>query len=108
MTKVNQTKTDGDTVRLILSNGWLELFEKRHEPHQIVYHGKQASVDVVDATDLVPTIIRKLQRYKKHFMYNTDEFGLQYRLSPNSTIASQQFCGIKKDNGRITCLACCN
>lgn len=74
----------------------------------MIYHCEQASVDVVNAMDLVPAIIRQLQGYEKHCTYKADEFGLQYRLSPNSTIASQQSRGIKNDNIRITFLACCN
>lgn len=40
--------------------------------------------------------------------YNADEFELQYRIAPNSTIAVAQLSGSKKYKACITCLASYN
>lgn len=47
----NYTKADGDTIKLVFFNGWLEKFKKRYGLCQIIYHGEQASTDVVNAMD---------------------------------------------------------
>lgn len=75
---------------------------------KIFFPDGQAFVDVLSAMYSVPAIIRQLKGYEIDWVYNLDEFGLQYRLSPNSTIVSQLLRSVKKDKARITCLACCN
>lgn len=108
LTAVNQTKENGDAIRIIHLCAWLEKFEEGHELRRSIYHGEQASVDVVNAMDSVPEIVRELRGYEKDCIYIVEELGLQYRLSPDSTMASQQLRCMKKNKARIECLGCCN
>lgn len=40
--------------------------------------------------------------------FNADEFGLSYRMEPNTTIARERLLGRKKEKQRISVLACAN
>ena len=101
--------TNDDTApELHFSNGWLQKFKKRHGLRRVSYHGEQASAAFSEAERALPLIRTMLDGYNLDEIYNADEFGLQYRLALNKTIAATQLSGSKKDKARITCLACCN
>lgn len=59
-------------------------------------------------TRYLPAIQALLHTYIPEDIFNADEFGLQYLLSPDTTIARSQLEGWENDEERITALACCN
>lgn len=75
---------------------------------QISYHGEEACVAFSDTERALPLIRMMLKNYNLDDIYNAEEFGLQYGLAPNKTIAATQLRDIKKHKARITCLSCCN
>ena len=102
------TTEEHTAPKLHLSNGGLHKFRKMHGFRQISYHGEQASAAFTESQRALPLVRVMFQGYNLDEIYDADEFGLQYRLAPNNTIAATQLSGSKKDKARITCLACRN
>ncbi len=59
-------------------------------------------------TEKLPAIVKKLSMCAIHDVWNVDEFGLFYKLSPASTIRPERIPGRKKVKDRQTFLACLN
>ena len=91
-----------------LSNGWLQKVKKSHAFRPISFYGQQASAAFTEAQRALPLITMMLQGYNLDEIYKADEFSLQYRLARNKIITATHLSSSKKDNARITCLACCN
>ncbi|XP_072172602.1 tigger transposable element-derived protein 4-like [Diadema setosum] len=93
------------------SNGWLARFKERHNIHQLQVCGDSAGVDevTVDAwrTESLPTIVKD---YDQHDIYNADETGLFYRMTPDKTLAfSGTEChGTKQNKDRVNVMLCAN
>ena len=47
-------------------------------------------------------------QYRPEDVYNADETGLFFRMTPNQTLATKTVKGMKKDKNRITVLLCTN
>lgn len=84
------------------SNGWLFKFQARHQLKSLKLHGEAGSADMIAITEQLPSIIAKLREYRRCDIYNMDETGLFYRMSPDRTIAAQQIEGSKKDKTRMS------
>ncbi len=57
------------------------------------------------AHELLPKLLRGVPA---HYIYNTDETGVNYRTQPTSTLASQPRSGIKLAKDRLTDVLCVN
>jgi hypothetical protein len=58
--------------------------------------------------ETIEQIIEKIKQYKLQDIYNMDETGLFYRMSPDKTISTRQIEGSKKDKTRMTVAFTCN
>ena len=56
----------------------------------------------------LPFLQNMISQYDANDVWNLDEFGLFYNMSPSRSIAHTQLVGRKKNKARISCLACAN
>lgn len=109
--KANEFAERFEEKAFVCSNGWLDRFKKRNNISCGKIVGEAASVcasDVEKWKDQVwPDVI---QNYEENDVFNADEAGLFYKMTPNQTL---KFKGEKCSNGklskvRITVLVCAN
>ena len=53
-------------------------------------------------------MVELLSQYRPEDVYNADETGLFFRLTPNQTLSTKAVKGKKKDKNQITVLLCTN
>ena len=91
------------------SRGWLQGFKKRHRIRKYNQSGESGSADLSEET---LRRIAELQDICKEFdhkdIYNADETGLFWLMTPNTTLASKPQKGRKHIKSRITLHACSN
>ena len=103
----------GEDTYFKASEGWKWAFCKRHGIRKLCFKGEKLSADKEAADQFVPRF-RKLveERSLSHNqIFNCDETGLNYRLLPESTLASsfeKSADGRKKSKDRVTLNVCSN
>eukprot|EP00172_Hildenbrandia_rubra_P002184 Plantae.Rhodophyta-Hildenbrandia_rubra.ctg28771.p1 GENE.Plantae.Rhodophyta-Hildenbrandia_rubra.ctg28771~~Plantae.Rhodophyta-Hildenbrandia_rubra.ctg28771.p1 ORF type:complete len:550 (+),score=102.22 Plantae.Rhodophyta-Hildenbrandia_rubra.ctg28771:784-2433(+) len=90
------------------SSGWLEKFKKRVGIKSYQMHGERGSVDEGALKEARQHIRSLLAEYELKDIYNMDETGLYYRMSPSKTLATQQRRGLNKSKERVTLALCSN
>lgn len=109
--KANEFAEKFEEKAFVCSNGWLDRFKKRNCISCGKVVGEEASVRKLDVekwkNEVWPDII---QSYEEQDIFNADEAGLFYRMTPNQTL---KFKGEKCSSGklskvRITVLVCAN
>jgi hypothetical protein len=86
------------------SNGWLDGFKKRYKIKEFVQHGEGSSAEVLTLQAIQQmTELRLLSsRYCDQDIFNMDETGLFWKLTPNLTLATEARSGGKKSKDRVT------
>jgi uncharacterized protein CbrC (UPF0167 family) len=95
-------------TELKCSGGWVQRFCKRHGFRSFQSHGESGDAQMEGIDDQLDTIRKKIEAYDLADIYNMDETGLFYNMSPDKTIAQRQIEGSKKDKTRITIAFICN
>lgn len=90
------------------SNGWLQKFKKRHQLKSYSYSGETGDVDIDELKSKCADIKTILSKFEKSEIYNLDETGLFYKISPNKTISDGPVKGRKREMDRISLILCCN
>lgn len=95
------------------SDGWLGRWKKRHGIRNLKICGEKLSADMSAVDDFKEDFKRIVEEngYVEDQIYNCDETGLNYKMLPNSTLASKNEAaapGYKKSKERVTILACAN
>jgi hypothetical protein len=90
--------------KLIFSNGWLDSFKRRNNIRRYRIHGESGSAPIASLPEERMKLRQLLSRYTLDKIYNIDETGLYYRMSPNQTLSTKPVRGEKKDKTRITIL----
>jgi len=90
--------------QLSFSNGWLDKFKKRNNIRKYQVHGESGSAPLASLPEERAKLQQLLSRFTLDRIYNIDETGLYYRMSPNQTLSSKPVLGQKKDKTRITVL----
>ena len=72
-------------LNLKLSNGWLHKFKKRNKFKRYYCSGESADLNVTNIIQDLPNIIQELRNFSLNDIWNADEFGLMYKMAPNST-----------------------
>ncbi|KAI0994891.1 hypothetical protein K3495_g13288 [Podosphaera aphanis] len=90
------------------SNGWLQSFCTRHHLKMHRQRGESGSVNTELVEQELPALKALLSGYASRDIFNVDETGLFYRISPDQNISARQTEGMKKDKTRITILFCAN
>lgn len=89
------------------SSGWLHRFKQRFNIKQRNHHGEAASVD--EKASIEMAAIRTLAgSYAEDDIYNMDETGLFWRMSPSRGLTTQSRPGSRKDKTRISIVCCAN
>lgn len=100
-----------ENTEFVCSRSWVERFKKRHNisSGKIVGESAGVNMNVVDdwLNNVWPTI-RDSYEYKD--IYNADETGLFYKLTPDSTLkfVGKNCAGDKLSKVRLTVLAAAN
>jgi hypothetical protein len=81
---------------LTFSNGWITRFKKRNGLRRHKLHGESASAPLETLPQEREKLWRILQRYSLDDVYNADETGLFFRMTPNETLAYRPVNGTKK------------
>ena len=90
------------------SEGWLQRFKDRHNVRKRRQYGESGSVDVAAAAPRLETIQSIVTEYPSEDIYNVDEAGLFWLLTPDTTLATRTLHGKKKKKDRITIVPCSN
>jgi hypothetical protein len=81
---------------LTFSSGWITRFKKRNGLRRYKLHGESASVSLETLSQEREKLQRTLRRYNLDDIYNADETGLFFRMTPNETLAHSPVNGTKK------------
>ncbi|CAB5323547.1 unnamed protein product [Rhizophagus irregularis] len=84
------------------SNGWLGGFKSRNNLSKQRIHGESNSAPLSTLPELRAELQELISKYDPNDVFNFDEMGLFYRMTPNQTLASGPVSGTKKDKTRIT------
>lgn len=91
------------------STGWLSRFKQRYGIRQFIQHGEAASApDNVEVEESMRVIQDILMYKEEHEIYNMDETALFWRMTPDSSLTTEQLSGFKKDKNRMTAALCSN
>ncbi|KAI0995738.1 hypothetical protein K3495_g12442 [Podosphaera aphanis] len=71
-------------------------------------HGESGSVSTELVEQELPPLEALLSGYASRDIFNADETGLFYRMSPDQTISARQTEGMKKDKTKLKILFCAN
>lgn len=95
----------------VCSNGWLDRFKKRNNITCGRIVGEASSVCPTDVSDWMENVWPEIIRdYAEKDIFNADEAGLFYKLTPNQTLKmkGEKCVGGKLSKVRITVLVCGN
>lgn len=86
------------------SNGWIDGFKKRFKIKEYIRHGEASSADINNpqAISQMEELRALCATYDPCNIFNMDETGLFWKLTPNRTLATQAVSGGKKSKDRIT------
>lgn len=86
------------------SNGWLGGFKVRFQIKEYITHGEggSAAIDLPDAIKQMDDLRTLCTEYEHRNILNMDETGLNWKSSPNRTLATKSRAGGKKAKDRIT------
>ena len=91
-----------------LSNGWLYKFEKRNSLKRYCLFGESVDVNIQGIISELPKLLEKISKYSMNDVFNADEFGLFYKLAPDSSIGPSRLVERKKKEKRLSLLAYMN
>jgi hypothetical protein len=78
------------------SNGWLGGFKSRNNLSKQRIHGEANSAPLSTLPELRAELQELISKYDPSDVFNCDETGLFYRMTPNQTLASGPVSGTKK------------
>ena len=90
------------------SSGWLDGFKKRYNIKKHKQHGEAASADHADSEEKMTNLRTLVDEYGMENSYNMDETGLYWKMTPDTTLATESQTGRKKEKARITVMNYCN
>ena len=93
---------------ITFSNGWLHQFKKWHNLKQIRMHGESGSVSELVIGETITGLKQLTNNYAWKDIYNMNETGLFFWMELDTTLATQQLAGKKKNKERLSVALCCN
>lgn len=88
------------------SNGWLQGFQSRRGIAHRIQHGELNSSVSVPAE--MQSIRQAIAHYEPRDIYNCDETGLLWKLTPDRSLSTRTIPGRKREKARVTIHLCCN
>ena len=107
LSKINSNNANAE-LQLNFSNGWLYKFKKRNGFKRYHCHGESCDLSVKNIINDLPHVIDELRNYALNDIWNGDEFGIFYKMYPQSTVRPGRIPGKKKEKGKLSYLACAN
>lgn len=95
-------------LSLKLSKEWLDRFHKRYGVKFHRFHGEALRADDDGLAANLLTKRAKIATYHPENVCNANEFGFFYRQPPIWSLSHKPASVFKRNNTRITVLACCN
>lgn len=86
----------------VFSEGWLWKFQKRHGLMSFNFSGESGSADLNAVRENLPQLRSIVEQFQPCDVFNMDETGLFFCMSPDRTIATRQLEGNKKSMIRMT------
>jgi Tc5 transposase DNA-binding domain/Fission yeast centromere protein N-terminal domain len=78
------------------SNGWLDRFKAHNNLRKHYIHGEAKSAPIESLPHERKYLKHKLRKYSPDDIFNADETGLFFRMTPNQTLSSHAVTGTKK------------
>ena len=89
------------------TTGWLRNFKNRHRIREYAQHGEAGSFDTLGEEEMAS--IRTIAGlYQEEDIYNMDETGLFWKMTPSRGLSTERMPGLKKNKARITLTLCSN
>lgn len=107
-TLCNEKLPQHGQISMSFSEGWLWNFKRRWGLRSFKVHGEGGDTDLNGAELAMPHLKDRISLYDARDVFNADECGLFYKLSPDRTVAQSRPLGRKKMKDRITVLVCAN
>ena len=107
-TEPNRTDSRPSQEMPAWSNGWLDGFKQRHKLRSIKAQGEASSVNQDAVREAMDQMREEVQQYAAEDVYNMDESGLFWKMSPDRWLATGIVAGTKKQKSRITVVFACN
>lgn len=98
----------GSVKTLTFSDGWLRCFKRRHRIKAFKLHGESADVNEDAVHEALPGLVLLTAQYAPQDIFNADETGVFFSMSPRSTIARKRIKGRKKAKDRLTVMPVTN
>lgn len=95
----------------VCNKSWIDRFKRRHEIKSGKIHGESAAVSPEVTTQWLAHVWPNLrQNYSESNIFNADETGLFFKMTPNNTLRfkGEKCAGGKLSKERITVLVCAN
>ncbi|KAI0999346.1 hypothetical protein K3495_g8852 [Podosphaera aphanis] len=89
-------------------NGWLGSFKKRYGIKSQPRHGEDGSVNEAVVTQQLVQVQEMATEYHPDDIYNYDESGLFWKMTPERGLSSTSVTGSKKNKAKVTAHYCCN
>ncbi|KAI0993064.1 hypothetical protein K3495_g15120 [Podosphaera aphanis] len=93
---------------LTFSNGWLGSFKKRHGIKSWPRNGEDISVNEAVVGQQLARVQELATEYHPDDIYNCDESGLFWKMTPEKGLSTTSVTGSKKNKARVTAQFCCN
>lgn len=100
-----------ETAEPEFSRAWIDRFKRRYDIKWGKLHGEGASVSTEVTSEWIKSVWPSLKRrYSECDIFNGDETGLFYKMSPNSTLKfkGDKCSGGKLSKERLTVFVCAN
>lgn len=87
--------------KLKFSDNWLQSFKKRRGLKTFRTNGEDGDCEYEDIQRDQPGIRDKVENFESRDVFNAEEFGLLYRMAPDTIVATVAMHGRKKAKERI-------
>ena len=106
--QINETLQEEEQTQLRFSCGWLSKFIIRNRFKRYRSHFESVYVDHDAISNELPISQTLLSAFSPRDTFNADEFDLNYRLAPTSTVGPRRLAARKNKKERLTFLVCGN
>ena len=83
---MNINNSEDGKIEINFSNGWLYKFRQRNSFKRYRLHGEHGDLNLEGIISELPKLRKKSSEYSINDVFKADEFGLFYKLAPDSSI----------------------
>ncbi len=82
----NELRFPSERIEIKFSNGWLCSIKSRNNLRCFKSHGEAADADCAPIAACLSTLRPTIEMYNPKDVFNADEFGLNFKRAPTTTI----------------------